>query len=163
MDTKKLAGLEPNGFGGGLLLTMLGLVAMAAATIVEVRDPLKMMLERELLAVFMRPETQGWYRAVIAMVGMDVATGVFIVAGIGWLLLLAWRRSVRFPVHLQAWLLAIVVMRTLAYLVGDHMTRAIAIDIAIPFDGFAIAVVAATLGIPYVRRSRRVRNTFIAR
>ena len=163
MDTKKLAGLEPNGFGGGLLLTMLGLVAMAAATIVEVRDPLKMMLERELLAVFMRPETQGWYRTVIAMVGMDVATGVFIVAGIGWLLLLAWRRSVRFPVHLQAWLLAIVVMRTLAYLVGDHMTRAIAIDVAIPFDGFAIAVVAATLGIPYVRRSRRVRNTFIAR
>jgi uncharacterized protein DUF2569 len=110
-----------------------------------------------------RPETHGWYRAVIAMVGMDVATGVFIVAGMGWLLLLAWRRSVRFPVHLQAWLLAIVVMRTIAYLVGDHMTHAIAIDVAIPFDGFEIAVVAAAFGIPYVRRSRRVRNTFIAR
>jgi len=55
------------------------------------------------------------------------------------------------------------VMRTIAYLVGDHMTHAIAIDVAIPFDGFEIAVVAAALGIPYVRRSRRVRNTFIAR
>jgi Protein of unknown function (DUF2569) len=163
MDTQRFVGLEPKGFGGWLLLAMLGLVAMTAATIVELRDPLKMMLEWELLAVFVRPETHGWYRAVIAMVGMDVATGVFIVAGMGWLLLLAWRRSVRFPAHLQAWLLAIVVMRTIAYLVGDHMTHAIAIDVAIPFDGFEIAVVAAALGIPYVRRSRRVRNTFIAR
>ena len=163
MDTQRFSGLERKGFGGWLLLAMLGLVAMTAATIVELHDPLKMMLEWELLAVFVRPETHGWYRAVIAMVGMDVATGVFIVAGMGWLLLLAWRRSVRFPVHLQAWLLAIVVMRTIAYLVGDHMTHAIAIDVAIPFDGFGIAVVAAALGIPYVRRSRRVRNTFIAR
>ncbi|WP_297355373.1 DUF2569 domain-containing protein [Paraburkholderia sp.] len=163
MDTQRFSGLEPKGFGGWLLLAMLGLVAMTAATIVELRDPLKMMLEWELLAVFVRPETHGWYRAVIAMVGMDVATGVFIVAGMGWLLLLAWRRSVRFPAHLQAWLLAVVVMRTIAYLVGDHMTHAIAIDVAIPFDGFEIAVVAAALGIPYVRRSRRVRNTFIAR
>jgi hypothetical protein len=163
MKTQRFAGLEPKGFGGWLLLAMLGLVVMTAATIVELHDPLKMMLEWELLAVFVRPETHGWYRAVIAMVGMDVATGVFIVAGMGWLLLLAWRRSVRFPVHLQAWLLAIVVMRTIAYLVGDHMTHAIAIDVAIPFDGVEIAVVAAALGIPYVRRSRRVRNTFIAR
>lgn len=163
MDTPGFVGLEPKGFGGWPLLAMLGLIAMAAATIVEVRDPLKMMLERELLAVFMRPETQGWYRAVIAMVGINVATGVFIVAGTGWRLLLAWRRPVRFPVHLQARVLAIVRMRTIAYLVGDHMTYSIAIDVATPFDGFAIAVAAAALGIPYLRRSRWVRNTFIAR
>jgi hypothetical protein len=152
---------EPKGFGGWLLLTLLGLAAMVAATIVEMRDPLKRMLEWELLAVFIRPQTHGWYRAVIAMVGMDAATGVFIVAGAGWLLGLARRRSARFPVHLQAWLLAIVVLRTLAYLVGDHMTRSIAIAIEVPFDGFVIAVVAAALAIPYLRCSRRVHNTFI--
>ena len=154
---------EPRRIGGSLLVALICLAAWALHTAIAMRDPLKLMLEWEVLAVFARPETHGWYRAVIAMVGMDVATGVFIVAGMGWLLLLAWRRSVRFPVHLQAWLLAIVVMRTIAYLVGDHMTHAIAIDVAIPFDGFEIAVVAAALGIPYVRRSRRVRNTFIAR
>jgi hypothetical protein len=163
MDRQGLAGLEPKGFGGWLLLGMFGLMAMAAATLVELRDPLKMMLEWELLAVFVRPETHGWYRAVLAIVGMDVVTGVFIVAGTGWLLLLAWRRSGRFPAHLQGWLLAVVAMRTIAYLVGDHITHAIAIEVALPFDGFAIAVVAAALGIPYVRRSQRVRNTFLAR
>jgi hypothetical protein len=163
MNTQRFAELEPRGVGGWLLLGMLGLMAMALATIVELRDPLKMMLEWELLAVFVRPETHGWYRAVIAIVGMDVATGVFVVAGTGWLLLLAWRRSARFPVHLRAWLLAVLVMRTVAYLLGDHMTHAIAIDVALPFDGFAIAAVAAAFGIPYTRRSRRVRNTFVER
>ena len=72
------------------------------------------------------------------------------------------RRSARFPGQVQAWLLAIVVMRTVAYLLGDHMTYAIGIAIAIPFDGFVQAVVAAALGIPYFRLSRRVRQTFVA-
>ncbi len=120
------------------------------------------MLEWELLAVFVRPETHGWYRTVIAMVGCDVIIGSFIVAGTGWLALLVRRRSARFPVQVQAWLLAIVVMRTVAYLLGDHMTHAIGIDIAIPFDGFIQAVVAAALGIPYFRLSRRVQQTFVA-
>ena len=155
-------GLEPKGFGGGLLLVLLGLAALVGATVVEMRNPLKMMLEWELLAVFVRPETHGWYRTVMAMVGMDVAIGMFIVAGAGWLLMLAWRRSARFPVHLQAWLLVIVVMRTIAYLLGDHMTHAIAIAITVPFDGFVEAVAAAALAIPYCRQSRRVRNTFVA-
>lgn len=159
--TDTTTGLEPKGIGGWLLLALLGLAALLAATAIELRDPLKMMPEWELLAVFGRPETHGWYRTVIVMVGMDVATGVFIVAGAGWLLMLAWRKSSRFPVHMQAWLLAIVVMRTFAYLLGDHMSHAIAIDIAIPFDGFVQAVVAAALGIPYFRQSRRVRNTFV--
>ncbi|SDI02020.1 DUF2569 domain-containing protein [Paraburkholderia phenazinium] len=154
---------QPNGFGGCLLLALAGLAAMVLATVIELHDPLKMMLEWELLAVFVRPQTHGWYRTVIAMVGMDVAAGVFIVAGAGWLLLLAWRRSARFPVHLQAWLLAIVAMRTIAWLVGDYMSHAIAIAIAIPCDGFVIAVVTAVLIIPYLRQSQRVRNTFIAR
>ena len=75
--------------------------------------------------------------------------------------LLAWRKSARFPVQVQAWLLAIVVMRTIAYLLGDHMAHAVGIDIAIPFDGFIQAVVAAALGIPYFRCSRRVQQTFV--
>jgi hypothetical protein len=86
---------------------------------------------------------------------------VFVVAGIGWLALLAWRKSARFTVHIQAWLLAIVVLRTGAYLLGDYMTHAIGIDIAIPYDGFIQALVAAALGIPYFRSSRRVHETFI--
>ena len=93
------------------------------------------------------------------MVGCDVLTGVFIVAGMGWLVLLAWRKSARFPVHVQAWLLAIVVMRTGAYLLGDYMTHASASTSRIPFDGFVQAIVAAALGIPYVRLSRRVHET----
>jgi hypothetical protein len=157
------AGLEPKGFGGWLLLVLLGLAALVGATAIEMRDPLKMMLEWELLAVFVRPETHGWYRTVIAMVCMDVAIGAFIVAGAGWLLMLAWRRSARFPVHIQAWLLAIVVMRTIAFLLGDHMTHTIAIAITVPFDGFIEAVVAAALAIPYFRQSRRVCNTFLSR
>jgi Protein of unknown function (DUF2569) len=159
----KPTGLEPKGFGGWLLLVLLGLAALVGATAVEMRDPLKMMLEWELLAVFVRPETHGWYRTVIAMVGMDVAIGAFIVAGAGWLLMLAWRRSVRFPVHIQAWLLAIVVMRTIAFLLGDHMAHAIAIAITVPFDGFIKAVAAAAIAIPYFRQSRRVRHTFVSR
>ena len=161
MDTA--AGLEPKGFGGWLLLALLGLAALVVATAVEMRDPLKMMLEWELFAVFVRPDTHGWYRTVLAMVGMDVAIGAFVVAGSGWLLMLAWRRSARFPVHVQAWLLAIVVMRTIAFLLGDHMTHAIGIDIAVPFDGLLEALAAAALAIPYFRQSRRVRHTFRSR
>lgn len=159
MDTT--TGQAPNGIGGWLLLALLGLAAMLIATAMELRDPVKLMLEWELLAVFMRPETHGWYRAVIAMVGMDVAIGVFVVAGAGWLLMLAWRKSSRFPWHIQAWLVAVVVMRVLAYLLGDHMTHVIAIDITVPFGGLLQALVAAALGIPYFRQSRRVRYTFI--
>ena len=161
MDTA--AGLEPKGFGGALLLALLGLAALVVATAVEMRDPLKMMLEWELFAVFVRPDTHGWYRTVLAMVGMDVAIGAFVVAGAAWLLMLAWRRSARFPVHVQAWLLAIVVMRTIAFLLGDHMTHAIGIDIAVPFDGLLEALAAAALAIPYFRQSRRVRHTFRSR
>ncbi|SOE56621.1 Protein of unknown function [Burkholderia sp. OK233] len=134
---------------GWLLVALICLAAWALSTAVALRDPLKLMLEWELLAVFVRPETHGWYRTVIAMVGCDVIIGSFIVAGAGWLALLVRRKSARFPVQVQAWLLAIVVMRTIAYLLGDHMTHTIGIEIAIPFDGFIQAVAAAALGIPY--------------
>lgn len=154
--------LEPRRISGWLLLALISLAAWALSTAFALRDPLKLMLEWELLAVFVRPETHGWYRTVIAMVGCDVIIGVFIVAGAGWLALLARRKSARFPVQVQAWLLAIVVMRTIAYLLGDHMTHTIGVAIAIPFDGFIQAVVAAALGIPYFRLSRRVRQTFVA-
>ena len=153
---------EPRRISGWLLVALICLAAWALSTAVALRDPLKLMLEWELLAVFVRPETHGWYRTVIAMVGCDVIIGVFIVAGAGWLALLARRKSARFPVQVQAWLLAIVVMRTIAYLLGDHMTHTIGVAIAIPFDGFIQAVVAAALGIPYFRLSRRVRQTFVA-
>jgi hypothetical protein len=152
---------EPRLIGGSLLVALICLAAWALHTAIAMRDPLKLMLEWEVLAVFARPETHGWYRTVIAMVGCDVLTGVFVVAGIGWLALLAWRKSARFTVHIQAWLLAIVVLRTGAYLLGDYMTHAIGIDIAIPYDGFIQALVAAALGIPYFRSSRRVHATFI--
>ncbi|CAE6855980.1 hypothetical protein R75461_07713 [Paraburkholderia nemoris] len=153
---------EPRRLSGWLLVALICLAAWALSTAVALRDPLKLMLEWELLAVFVRRETHGWYRTVIAMVGCDVIIGVFIVAGAGWLALLVRRKSARFPVQVQAWLLATLVMRTIAYLLGDHMTHAIGIAIAIPFDGFIQAVVAAALGIPYFRLSRRVRQTFVA-
>ena len=154
--------LEPRRISGWLLLALISLAAWALSTAVALRDPLKLMLEWELLAVFVRPDTHGWYRTVIAMVGCDVIIGVFIVAGAGWLALLVRRKSARFPLQVQAWLLAILVMRTIAYLLGDHMTHTIGVAIAIPFDGFIQAVVAAALGIPYFRLSRRVRQTFVA-
>lgn len=153
---------ESRRISGGLLIALICLAAWALSTAVALRDPLKLMLEWELLAVFVRAETHGWYRTVIAMVGCDVIIGLFIVTGAGWLALLARRKSARFPVQVQAWLLAIVVMRTIAYLLGDHMTHAIGIGIAVPFDGFIQAAVAAALGIPYFRLSRRVRQTFVA-
>ncbi|RKF47076.1 DUF2569 domain-containing protein [Paraburkholderia fungorum] len=153
---------EPRQIGGCLLIALICLAAWALSTALALRDPLRFMLEWELLAVFMRPETHGWYRTVVAMVGCDVLIGSFIVAGAGWLALLVRRKSARFPIQAQAWLLAVVIMRTIAYLLGDHMTQTIGIDIAIPFDGFVQAVAAAALGIPYFRLSRRVRQTFVA-
>ncbi len=153
---------EPRRVSGWLLIVLICFAAWAVSTAVALRDPLKLMLEWELLAVFVRPETHGWYRTVIAMVGFDVIIGSFIVAGAGWLALLARRKSARFPMQVQTWLVAVVVMRTVAYLLGDHMTRTIGIDIAIPFDGFVQAVIAAALGIPYFRLSRRVAQTFVA-
>ena len=152
---------EPRRIGGSLLIALICLAAWALHTAIAMRDPLKLMLEWEVLAVFARPETHGWYRTVIAMVGCDVLTGVFTVAGLGWLTLLAWRKSARFTVHVQAWLLALVVLRSGAYLLGDYMTHAIGIAIAIPYNGFIQAIVAAALGIPYFRSSRRVHETFV--
>ncbi|CAB3682291.1 hypothetical protein R8871_02580 [Paraburkholderia graminis C4D1M] len=157
------AELAPQRIGGCLLVALICLAAWAFVTAIALRNPLEMMLEWELLAVFVRAATHGWYRAVIAMVGMDVAIGAFMVAGIGWFALLAWRRSARLPRHVQAWLGAILAMRTGAYLLSDYMTHAIGIDIAIPFDGLMQAIVAAALGIPYFRMSRRVRQTFVNR
>ena len=79
--------------GGGLLIALLCFAAWALVTAIAMRDPLDMMLEWELLAVFARAGTHGWYRTVIVMVGANVMTGAFIVAGAGWLTLLAARRS----------------------------------------------------------------------
>ncbi|WP_020065439.1 DUF2569 domain-containing protein [Paraburkholderia caledonica] len=149
--------------GGGLLIALIGFAAWALATAIAMRDPLEMMLEWELLAVFARAGTHGWYRTVIVMVGANVMTGAFIVAGAGWLTLLAARRSARFNVHVQAWLGVILVLRTGAYLASDYMTHAIGIAIAIPFDGLMQAIVAAALGMPYFSVSRRARRTFVNR
>lgn len=152
---------EPRHIGGWLLVALTCVAAWVLHTAIAMRDPLNLMLEWELLAVFIRRETHGWYRAVLAMVGCDVVTGVFIVAGAGWLALLVLRRSARFAPQVQAWLVAIVAMRAGAYLLGDYMTQAIGISIAVPYDDLFQAVVAAALGIPYFRSSRRVRETFI--
>jgi hypothetical protein len=151
----------PRRIGGWLLLALLCLASWTFVTAYALRDPLKLMLEWELLAVFVRRETHGWYRTVIAIVGFDALAGVFIVVGAGWLALLAWRKAARFPAQVQAWLVAIVVLRTGAWLLGDYMSRASGVAIAIPLDGFVQAVLAAALGIPYFRWSRRVRETFI--
>jgi hypothetical protein len=119
------------------------------------------MLEWELLAVFVRPETHGWYRTVLALTGCDALIGVFTVVGAGWLALLVSRKAARFPAQVQTWLFAILVMRTGAYLLGAYLSDAIGIEIALPVDGFVQAVLAAALGIPYFRLSRRVRETFV--
>lgn len=153
----------PRRIGGCLLIALPGLAAWALVTAWAMRDSLHLMLEWELLAVSVRPGTHGWYRTVMAMTAFDVLTGAFMVAGIGWFALLAWRRSARLPTHVQAWLGAIVAMRTGAYLLSDYMTHAIGIHIAIPFEGLLQALVAAALGIPYFRVSRRVRQTFLNR
>jgi hypothetical protein len=157
----KTAKREPQALSGSLLLALAGLAAFVTATVIEMRDPLKMMLEWELLAVFVRPETHGWFRVVVMLVGMDVVSGTFVIAGAGWLVLLLWRRSERFPVHVQGWLLTVLVMRMFAYLFGKYLTDSIGIDIGIPVDGFALAAAAAALAVPYFRWSQRVRKTFI--
>ncbi|WP_429302838.1 DUF2569 family protein [Paraburkholderia sp. GAS199] len=155
--------LESPPIRGSLRLALFALAAWAAITALTLRDPVKLMIEWELLAVFLRPETHGWFRVVLLLTAIDVMTGVFIVGGAGWLLLLMWRRSARFPRQVQVWLLAIVVMRTMAWLLGDFMAHAIGIEIAIPFDGFLQALAAAVIGIPYFRCARRVRDTFLTR
>lgn len=153
----------PRRIGGCVLIVLLGLAAWAFVTAWAMRDPLHLMLEWKLLAVFVRAQTHGWFRTVILMSGFDVIIGAFMVAGIGWLALLARRKSARLSTHVQAWLGAILAMRTGAYLVSDYLTHAIGIEIAIPFQGLIEAIVAAALGIPYFRASRRVRQTFVNR
>jgi hypothetical protein len=152
---------ESRPIGGGLLFALICLAAWALFTAFTVRESLKLMLEWELLAVFVRPETHGWYRTVITMVGLDVIVSGFVVTGAGWLALLVARQAARFKAQVQAWLLMILAMRTGAFLVGGYMTRVIGIDIAVPLDGLAQAAIAAALGIPYFRWSRRVHQTFV--
>jgi hypothetical protein len=147
--------------GGWLLVALLCLAAWALWTAYAIREPLKLMLEWELLAVFVRPDTHGWYRTVIAMVGLDVIVSVFIVVGAGWLALLVMRRAARFRTQVQAWLCLILAMRASAYLLGSYMTSVIGIAIEVPLDGLIQATIAAALGIPYFRCSRRVRQIFI--
>jgi hypothetical protein len=142
------------------LLALPALAAFAIATAVDMRESLQLMLEWELLEVFFWPGPHGWYRTVIALTAFDVATGVLIVAGAGWLLLLALRKSARFPRHTEVWLLMVVAARAFAWSFGVYMTHAIGVAIAIPLDGLAQAVAVAAIGIPYLRRSRRVRETF---
>ena len=151
----------PRLIGGWLLIALVCLAVWTLITAVTLRDPLKLMLEWELLDVYTRHETHRWYRLVIALTGVDALIGVFIVAGAGWLALLVWRKAARFPAQVQTWLIASVVLRTGAYLFGDAVSRAIGIEIAMPIDGLVQAVIAAALGIPYFRLSRRVRETFI--
>ena len=151
----------PRRIGGWQLFAVICLAGWTFCTAIAARDPLRLMLEWELLAVFVRHETQDWYRTVIAIVGFDVMTCVFIVAGAGWLALLVRRRAARFPAQVQAWLLAVVAMRIGGYLSGAYMSHAIGIEIALPLDGVVQAVIAAALGIPYFRWSRRVRETFV--
>jgi Protein of unknown function (DUF2569) len=147
--------------GGGLLFVLICLAGWALFTAFTVRESLKLMLEWELLEVFVRRETHGWYRTVITLVGLDVIVSGFVVTGASWLALLVSRKAARFKRQVQAWLLIILAMRTGAFLVGGYLTRVIGIDIAVPLDGLAQAAIAAALGIPYFRWSRRVRQTFV--
>ncbi|QQC64166.1 DUF2569 domain-containing protein [Paraburkholderia ginsengisoli] len=151
----------PRLIGGWLLVALICLAVWVLCTAAAAREPLELMLQWELLAVFARHETHGWYRIVIALTGLDALIGVFTVAGAGWLALLAWRKAARFPAQLQTWLFAILVMRTGAYLFGAYLTDTIGVEIALPVDGFVQAAIAAALGIPYFRLSRRVRETFV--
>jgi hypothetical protein len=151
----------PRRIGGCLLAALTGLAAWVFVTAHAVRDPLKLMLEWELLDVFMRHDTHGWYRTVIVLTGLDVLIGGFTVVGAGWLALLVWRKAARFPAQVQTWLLAILAMRLIAWLFGNYLTRTIGIGIELPVDGLMQAVLAAALGIPYFRWSRRVRETFV--
>lgn len=151
----------PRRIGGCLLAALTGLAAWVFFTAHALRDPLKLMLEWELLDVFVRHDTHGWYRTVIALTGLDVLIGGFTVVGAGWLALLVWRKAARFPAQVQTWLFAILAMRIIAWLFGDYLTRTIGIGIELPVDGLMQAVLAAALGIPYFRWSRRVRETFV--
>lgn len=146
--------------GGWLLLALPCVAAFAIGTAVDMRDPLKLMLEWELLDVFLWPGPHGWYRTVIALTACDVATGALIVVGAGWLLLLAASRSARFPRHAEVWLLTVVAARAFTWGFGEYLTHAIGVAIAIPLDSLGQAITVAGLGIPYLRRSMRVRATF---
>ncbi|WP_341868342.1 DUF2569 family protein [Paraburkholderia aromaticivorans] len=66
---------EPRRIGGLLLVALICVAAWVVHTANVMREPLKLMLEWALLAGFVRRETHGWYRAVIAMVGCDVIAG----------------------------------------------------------------------------------------
>ncbi|CAD6537257.1 DUF2569 family protein [Paraburkholderia metrosideri] len=146
---------------GGLLFALLCVAAWAVFTAFTVREPLKLMLEWELLTVFVRPDTHGWYRTVMTLVGLDVMISGFIVTGAGWLSLLASRKAACFIAQVQAWLLTILAMRAGAYWLGGYMAGVIGIGISIPLDNLVQAALAAALGIPYFRWSRRVHQTFV--
>ncbi|WJF91090.1 DUF2569 family protein [Paraburkholderia bonniea] len=150
------------GLAGRLLpgVAVLVLVTLIALSVIELRDPLKLLLERELLAVFVQPGSAGWYRVVLLLVGMSAAIDLFIVIGAGWLVLLACRRSRRFPVHAQVWLTSLVALEWLAYLAGEYMSHAIAVPIALPVGGLLRVALLTAFVVPYFSTSLQVRRTF---
>ncbi|WP_153100826.1 DUF2569 family protein [Paraburkholderia hayleyella] len=150
----------PKGLRGWLLLAVLGLVLLLAVTVAQLRDPIKLMLTWELYAVFFRPETADWYRVVLLLTGLGVALDLVVAMGLGWLLLLVYRRSRRFVRHVQIWLVSVVALQFLLYLAGTYLSDAIAVPIALPLGGLLRSAVLAALGVPYFSASQRVRHTF---
>jgi FtsH-binding integral membrane protein len=137
---------EPTGMGGWLILPMIGLMAAPLFGLSHLSLPIKEPLPK-LHVNFL-------YSGLVAY----AVTSIVLPAG---LLIIMFMKKRNFPRLYVAWALVNIVFVVLHLLAATFLFRATSLLDAI-LSGLWRGVGLYGVGIPYMRNSRRVRNTFIS-
>lgn len=145
----------PSGIGGWLILLAIGVVI----------SPLRLLAEYSLMM-----EQAGGFMAIVdalsaypaaqILIWVEAIANYVLVGAFIYVAVLFFRKKKQFPLYYQ-----ILLVANLAFVLVDAVIGGIILDVPI-FDIDTVktlfsGTVAAAIWIPYVRMSKRVRNTFI--
>ena len=152
----------PRGLGGWLILVGIGQVVGILRLLASFAQEFAPLFRDGTLAEILAPGSAAYTPLLGWFVVAEIAANLCLVAAHAWLAVLFFGRARMFPV-LFVWLAVIhpcVIIIDL-WLGSLVLHQPMAIDKDIGRD-LARSVVAAAIWIPYMRVSRRVRNTFVA-
>jgi hypothetical protein len=152
----------PRGLGGWLILVGIGLVAGVLRLLVTIVQEFGPLFRDGSLEAILTPGSGAYAPLVGSFVVLEIATNLCLVAAYAWLIVLFFRRARTFPV-LFVWMMVIhpcVIVIDL-WIGSILLEQSMVIDKDTARD-LVRGVVAAAIWIPYMRMSRRVRNTFVA-
>ena len=152
----------PTGLGGWLVLVAIGLVLSSLRLLALLGQVFVPIFRDGTWAILTTPGSQAYHPLWAPLLVFELVGNIGFIAAQLWLLVLFFRRSKSFPkLYVWAALLNLPFILVDAWLGSFVLTEEPMID---PDTAKEIARSVATIAIwvPYMRVSRRVRNTFVA-